>query len=813
MPKINRLAAFAAAFLMVASVPFATAGTKKGDALQAQGAQAEGVRDYDKALDFYEQAVATDPNDTGYLLSLRRVRFAASQMHVDRGQKLRKEGKLEDALVEFQRAFAIDPASAIAEQEMRRTSQMIERDKKRKGEAGAEEDKEEDRGLTPAEVARKGAEKRNASIMGVPELKPLSREVTGLKIVNQPTKTLYETLGKLTGINVIFDSEYADTKRHTLDLNRTTLDEALDYISMLTKTYWKPLSPNAIFVTQDNVTKRRDYEEMVTRIFYLQNLTSAQELNEVMTGMRTVTDVRKVFPIASQSAIVVRGTVDQIGLAEKVLMDLDKPKPEVVVDVIVMEANRTKTRDLAATPMSGGKAGLGGTIAFSPNVSGGTGTTAATTVALNQIRNLTTADWAVAMPGYLVQALMKDTGTKVLTTPQVRATDGQKATLRLGDRYPYATGSFQSGVASVGVNALVQTQFQFAEVGVNVDLTPRIHANDEVSMQVEFEISNIRERIDVGGLTQPVIGQRKVNHIIRVKEGEVTLIGGLMQATSSKVRSGVPWLMNLPGIGKFFSSESLENNNSELLVALVPHIVRGPDIGADSIRSIASGTESIYKLSYAQPREAKPQPQEAKPATGPAGLPMAPPKPIPAVKPPVGGDAPRTEPPPPLAATPPPVQGNLELNQAVPGLGRPAGGAGTPVLALRPTSPEVAVNGTVSVNVQIDNVTELFSAPMRINYDNKVLKLVEISRGDFLGGDGQQVTFSETKAEEAGAAIISLNRVPGAGGISGSGNLVTLKFQAIAKGVSAISFQDLSLRDARLQSIAVTPPSTAIQVK
>ena len=174
---------------------------------------------------------------------------------------------------------------------------------------------------------------------------------------------------------------------------------------------------------------------------------------------------------------------------------------------------------------------------------------------------------------------------------------------------------------------------------------------------------------------------------------------------------------------------------------------------------------------------------------------------------------PRTDPPPPLAAAPPPVQGNLELNQAVPGLGRPSAGPGTPVLALRASAAEVTANATVSVIVQIDNVTELFSAPMRIKYDNKVLKLIEITRGDFMGGDGQQVTFSETKAEAAGTAIINMNRVPGAGGISGSGNLVTLKFQAIGKGVSAISFEEVTLRDARLQSIAVTPPSTAISVK
>ncbi len=813
MRKMNRLAVILAAVLTVQPLLLTTpawAGNKKADKLQEQGRQAEVRREYDKALDLYEQALALDPSDSGYLLSVRRARFVASQAHVDVGQKMRKEGKLNEALAEFQRAFAIDPASTIAEQEMRRTYQMIEREKEKKDSGQAE--KPEDRGLTPAEQARREAEKRVASILPVPELKPISRQVTGLKMVNQTAKVLYETLGKLAGINVLFDAEYQDQKRFSIDLNNTTLDEALDNISLLTKTFYKPLSASTIFVTQDNVTKRRDYEEQVTRIFYLQNLTSPQELQEVMTGMRTVTDVRKVFPINSQSAIVVRGTTDQVALAEKVLLDLDKPKPEVIVDVLVMEANKTKTRDLAFTPVSAGKPGLGTSVTYTPAGSD----SGAGAVALNALSGIGTGDWSITLPGFLVQALMSDRQTKVLTTPQVRATDGQKASLRLGDRYPYATGSFQPGVGAVGVSPLVSTQFQFAEVGINVDLTPRIHAGDEVSMQVEFEISNIREKVDVGGLSQPVIGQRKVNHIIRVKEGEVTLIGGLMQANVSKTRSGVPGLMNLPVIGRFFSSENLENTNSDLLVALVPHIVRSPEVSAENVRTIATGTETIYKLSYAPPKE------EATPVKGAAPVKPAAPgglKALPAgaalVKPGAAG----TPPPPaaPPAATPapapPPVQGDIAGRPEAPGLARAGTGAATPALIFRPSASEVERDGVVTVDLQIDNVAELFSAPMRIKYDNKVLKLVEVQRGPFLGSDGQQITFSDSKAEDIGTAIINMNRVAGAGGISGSGVLLTLKFQAIGPGVSPVRFEEVTLRDARLETIAVTPPAVAVTVK
>lgn len=780
MPKMKQLAVILAA-AWLAFAPGAAAGNRKAEKFLQQGKLAEARGDYDAALELYERALALDPADAAYLLHVRRARFAASQRHVDLGQKLRREGKLEEALAEFQKAFAIDPGSTIAEQELRRTNQMIEREKKRQSRPGEPAPSAEERGLTEAELARREAQRRAARLLEMPELKPANRRIAGLKIVNQPARVLYETVGKLAGINVLFDAEFQDARRYTIDLNHSTLDEALNYISLLTKTFYKPLSSNTIFVTQDNPTKRRDYEEYVTRIFYLQNVYNNQELTEIMTAMRTVTDVRKVFPVNSQYAIVVRGTTDQVALAEKVLLDLDKPKPEVVVDVLVMEANRTRTRDLALTPLSSGKPGLGSPVTFT-----GGGTSGA--VALNRVKDLNSGDWSVVVPSFLVQALLSDRQTRVLTTPQVRAIDGQKATLRLGDRYPYATGSFQPGIGGVGVSPLVSTQFQFAEVGINVDLTPRIHG-DEISLQVEFEISNIRERIDVGGLSQPVIGQRKVTHIIRAREGEVTLIGGLMQANVSRTRSGVPGLMNIPILGRLFSSENLENANSDLLVALVPRVVRSPEITAESLRAVASGADTIYKVSFASDadEDEKPAAEPAKQPGEPVRTPLVPGTPAP----PAPGE--------PKPAEPPAAEAKPQ----------PAAGASLTLVA---STREPALNSTFTVRLMVDNATELFSAPMRIRYDQQVLRLLDVQRGPFLGGDGQQVTFSDSRDEAGGLIIVNMNRVPGAGGMSGSGVLLELRFQAIARGGAAIRVEEISLRDARLEPIAAAPPSIAVQV-
>ncbi len=798
MRKMNHLAAILTVLVLALGLP-AEAGNRKGDKLLAEGRKAEARGEYDTALEFYERALAADPSDAAYLLHVRRARFVAAQRHVDLGQKLRREGKLEEALVEFRKAFTMDPSSTIAEQELRRTNQMIEREKKQKEKPGQAAAGEE-RGLTEAEIARREAQLRAARMLEMPELKPATRRISGLKIVNQTARVMYETIGKLAGINVLFDPDFQqDSRRFTLDLNHLTLDEALNYVSLVTKTYYKPLSSNTIFVTQDNATKRRDYEEHITRVFYLQNVYNNQELTEVMTAMRTVTDVRKVFPVNSQYAIVMRGTADQLALAEKVLLDLDRAKPEVVVDVLVMEANRTRTRDLALTPLSAGKPGLGSPVTFTGGTSGA--------VPLNQIKDLGSGDWSVVLPSFLVQALLSDRQTRVLTSPQVRAVDGQKATLRLGDRYPYATGSFAStlAVGGAGMSPLVQTQFQFADVGVNIDLTPRVHG-EEISLQVELEISNIRERIDVGGLSQPVIGQRRVAHLIRAREGEVTLIGGLMQANVSRTRSGVPGLMNIPVLGRLFSSENLENANSDLLVALIPRVVRSPEIPADGYRGVASGADQIYRVRFAREPEEEQKAPPARQPGEPVRTPLVPGTAAP-VKPQTAppAAAPATQPAKETPAVPPAVP------PAAPPAEEPAAAQG-PRLLLQPSAREAQLNSTFTVRLQVENVSELFSTPLRIRYDQQVLRLLDVQRGPFLSGDGAQVTFSDSRDEAAGLVIVNMNRVPGSGGITGSGVLLNLKFQAVARGDATIKLEDATLRDARLEAITTASPSVAIRI-
>ncbi|MDP2997327.1 MAG: cohesin domain-containing protein [Bryobacterales bacterium] len=777
------------------------AKSRKGDKAWKEGRVAEDRRDYDKALDLYEKALNEEPGDAGYLLGVRRVRFQAGQAHVDKGKKLRAQGQLEEALAEYQKAFAIDPSSSIAEQEIRRTLQMIEREKKRAAEPGQAEAKPEERGLTPAQQARKDAEEHIASAMPPPELKPMTPQISTLKMNNQPVKVLFETVGKLAGVNIVFDPDYQAPagKNFSVDLVNVTLDDALDYVAVITKSFWKALSSNTVFVTNDNVTKRRDYEDHVVKVFYLQNVTTVQELQEIATNVRSITDIRRLFTYNSQNAIVVRATADQVALAEKLIQDLDKPKAEVIIDIIVMEANRSRSRSLAASLANGATPGIVMPIGFTPRnpvlsgttttstdtttglpgtTTGSTTTVAGSAISLAQINKIKSNDFSLSLPGAFLQALMSDRSTRVLQSPQLRAADGAKATLKIGDRYPYATGSFGSGMGAVGVgiSPLVSTQFQFAEVGVNADVTPRIHGANEVSLHVELEISSVRETIDVGGLKQPVIGQRRVIHDLRVREGEISVLGGLMQGQDLKTLSGFPGLANVPILKRLFSSEIVEKNASELLVVLIPHIIRSPEISEANLRGIAAGNDQTVKLNFAPRRQA----------------------PAPAVKPPAPAE------PKPVAAEPKPA----------PAEPQPAALPSAPGLVVFTPSPlEAKPGATFTATLQANGVTDLYSALVRVKFDPQALKLIGVERGNLTAMDGQQPLFTRNIQSDAGEVSINITRLPGTGGVSGSGALATLTFQAVGRGATEIACLDMSLRNSQQQPVPAAPPKLLVTIQ
>ncbi len=780
----------------------AAARTRKGDKFLAQGKERAARKDWDGALDFFQKALAEDPGDPGYELEVHQARFQASEAHVQEGLKLRKAGSLAPALLEFEKAFGIDPSSSVAEQEIRTTTQMIEREKKK----GADSDT---RSLTPSQLAKRDTQEKIDSMLPVPELRPLNAQPINLKMNSQPTKILFETVGKLAGINVLFDSEFKENNKQSIELTGATLYEALDYLAVISKAFWKPLSANTIFVAQDNTTKRRDYEEQVMKVFYLTNVTTPQELQEIVTAVRSVADIQRLFVYNAQNAIIARGEADRIALAEKIIHDLDKPKSEVVVDVLVFQVSSDMTRTLGAALSS-----LSIPVNFAPrssistpstststaaststptsNTTGtttttGTSTSTAASIPLAYIGKVNTEDFSTVLPSGMLQAVLSDSGTRVLQSPQLRSVDNQKATLKIGEKEPIASGSFQPGVGGVGINPLVNTQFTFIDVGVNVDLTPKVHDNGEISMHVEIEISSVQSYVNLGGISQPIISQEKVQHDIRMKDGEVNLLGGLKQMSDSTTVSGIPGLSSIPVIKWLFSSKTVSKSSQELLIALIPHIVRRPDYTEEEMRGIAVGSATVVKLNYAHP-DGEPAPKSATPAA--PGAPAAP-------------MAPMAAPPVTVPQAAPPQAGGP---QAAP----PQAGASVNFV---PAQVEAAMGGSFNVNLVVANATDLFSAPLQVKYDPKALKLTGVAQGNLMASDGQQATFTKSIQDATGEADITLNRLPGTGGISGSGMLVTLTFTTLARGTTSVSAPAFSPSNSQGQPISNSTPQLTVNVK
>src|ERR1700681_4216041 len=516
---MRRLMRPALMLLLVAVITLPAIADKAKD-FYAKGQDAEARQQYEAAYNFFKQAYDLKPKDLRYRTAFERLRFEAAASIVHNGQKLRSDGKLEEAVAEFQKALAIDPSLFIAKQELERTVKWITDQRNPPPQAAG----------PPA-----GLERKVHEMPGPVELAPISNVPITVKMLATKSDVVYRTVGQLAGINVLFDPDYT-ARVINVDLNGVTLEEALEITALESKTFWRPVTPNTIFVAQDNPAKRKELEQSVLKTFYLSNLSQPTELQDVVNAIRAVLDVQRVQQLLSQNALVVRGTPDQIALAEKLVDDLDKARPEVVIDIAVMQVSKDRSRTLGLSPPTCP------TVTLQNNLN--TTTTATTTtngvttggtsnstngLNLNTLGNLNATDFQVTIPSANLSAVMSNSDTKLIQNPQIRSLDGQKASLKIGERLPIATGSFQPGIGGVGINPLVNTQFQYIDVGVVIEVTPHVHSDREVSLKITMEISSQIGQASIGGITQPIIGQKKVDlGEIRLADGESSLIGGIL---------------------------------------------------------------------------------------------------------------------------------------------------------------------------------------------------------------------------------------------------------------------------------------------
>ncbi len=748
--------------------------------LYKQGQAAETAGNIELAYQLYARAFQKNPKDLRYKASYERTRFSAASIHVKQGEKLRDQGDESGALTEFMRALEIDPSNELAQQEIKAM-----RDK-----AGAQTNQETS--VSPEESQLSG--------IGSPiELKPLSNEPLTLHSV-EDSKVIYQTVGRLAGVNVLFDPDYT-SKRIQVDLTNVDLHDALRIIGTISGTFWRPITANTIFVAQNTRAKRTELEEEAVQTFYLTNVAQQNDFTDLQTALRNMFQTAKIYGVASQNAIIMRGTPDELLLAQKLISDLDKAKPEVVVDVAVLEVSRnyertigvqlpqTATVNLQASNFNNTNTSSSSSSSSSTTTGTSTTTNTSNGLTLNSLAHLNGTNFAVTIGQATANLLLTDSSTRILQNPRIRASDGQEATLKIGEKLPVATGSYQTGAATAIVSSLVNTQFQYLDIGVNITVKPTVHYDRDVTLKLKIEVSSQNGFSNLGGIQEPIITQRTVDQTIRLKEGEANILGGILQRQVSNNLSGTPGLASVPILKYIFSSNDKTTSDDEIVFLLIPHVVRAEMLNPLNLRELDTGTGNTIELRHISQDTSRPT--TPKPGTF-------------TVPPPIG-----TEAAPQSAAAAAATAVNNMQQQA----------SGQVKLQLAPEISQQKVGSTFQVAVNLSGGMDVFSVPMQVQYDQTKLSLINVDLGDtpgkgvnFLGQDGQAVALVH-RDDGSGNVAISASRPPGTHGVTGTGTVCVLTFQAKSPGDAAVVITRPMARNSSQQSLPATGSRAIVQVK
>lgn len=540
-----------------------------------QGRTAENARDYDAAVAQYMRALRERPDDREAALGLDRAKLRASDQHFTAGRRLFSQGRYEDAVVELQIASELNPSNADAARELRlvRLALRSKLSVPEGGQTSLESLLERTRDLLPA-----GYEIPNV---------PLPSEIaTGQQTT---TRLVYLMLGKLAGLSVTFDQQFRDAPVPAAIMSGLTVKQALDAVAASTGTFYRMTGQSTLLVIPNTIEKRREYADEVVRQFTIQNA----DLKETIDALRIVADARFIAPVSGTNAILVRDTAERVQVIGRFLSAFDKARPEIVVDVEVLEVDRTKLREYGLQLASPGSPGIDG--AAEVNREGG--------VTLQALRNLSQADVLMTnIPALYYRLLKTDARTRTLANPHIRMTDGVSATASFGQDVPVPRLTI-TPIAQGGANIQPQTQFEYRTIGVNLGITPRTHPNDDVTLGLTIELSSLGPA-GFDGL--PTFGKRNVTTSIRLRDGETNILAGLIREDERTERETLPGLGDVPILGHLFARNRTEAQETDVVVMLTPHIIRVLDLAEDDLRPLRLPGQTGGGLFIAPPEPVAP---------------------------------------------------------------------------------------------------------------------------------------------------------------------------------------------------------------
>jgi len=686
------------------------------------GYEAAISKDWDKAVELYEKAVLEDPQSSIYRLALYRAKIAASYSHLYIARNLAAEGKKEEALKEYEVAFSYDTTNMKIYEEARRFALK-----------GAEEEK-------PKEIIVE----KYISL-------DVSKEKIQLKFMQEASlRSIFQALGKHTGVNILFDETFSD-KPFSIDLSDMDFEQAVRSLCLASKNFFRIIDPKTLIVVPDQPMNRAKYEVNVIKTFYLSNINAQEILGSLTTMTRTQFKAPSIIVDKNLNSMTVRDTPEVVALAERLIRLWDKPKGEVVVDVEFMEVKRIKLQEIG--------------LDFDSHVLGFRYSPESTDTSWLNLANIdfTKAEnFQITLPTAFVQFLATDSDTKILSQPRLRGVVGEPIEYMVGDQVPIPITTF-TPIAAGGVNQQPITSFEYKDVGIIVKITPWIHAEDEVTLELELEIKAISGS---GFGDIPIIATRKVKNIIRLKDGETNLIAGMLQDQERQSIKGIIGLKDVPILGGLFSKTSLDVQQTDLIMTITPSIIRsipldeedgkpvwvnlgGTSVGQTGVRSSDDNLfdERMRRERLLMDRERDQQP---------------------------GGP-----------------------NQ----------------ITLNPANFEGPQNRDFRVNVNVSSSGEVGNMSFNLSFNPQVLELKQVIVGGYAQQFGKNPSFLQNIDNSAGMCTIGFSSPEVAKGFRGRGRVATLVFTSKGKGESSIAFSGISANSPTGQSVSFTSRESRITIR
>ena len=794
--------------------------------------------DWDQAVLAYMKAVEQSPENLAYRASLMRAKIKASQIHFEKGQEYEKAGVAERAMIEYQQAVQLDPTNQYALAQLQQVRQTVAALRANRDPATIDQMKRKTRGTRP-----------QPPVLNPRSDKPIDMEFPEPVSIMQ----IYRALGQAFGINVLFDPNLKD-QEIAIELKEVTAQSALETLMRAGNHFYKVIDEHTIIIAQDTPQNRRTYEDLVIQTFFLSN----SEVKDMMTILRSLVDAKKIATNEQLNAIILRDTADKVKVAERIIEANDKSKAEVVIDVELLQINSARLRDLGVTLSSyqisqslntgGTTGGTGGT---------GGGTTSPGGIRLSDLEFLNQSNWFLTLPNFLYNFAKENSDAQLLAKPQLRITEGEKASLVIGDKVPIPLTTFNTS-NTVGGNIVPITSFQYQDVGIRIDLEPRVHHNEEVTLKVKVAVDQINSyRGD-----QPIIGTRTIESVIRLQDGETNFMAGLIRSDESNAERGLPGLSEIPVLGRLFSNKRTDAQRTDVILTLTPHIIRNAEITEEDLLPIWVGTEAnitfrggsprvesdvdgpfeageetpeeiqdaIRRRLQRLPRGLRPEdsgemidegeaeiPEEEQPPAGIDLAPAAPPSDI--FRPPTTNplDSPPPNPPdaedeegfeeeppagPRMQASGLPrtlLGGSLRTERSAESAGAALRAGRTPApvrVWLAPRNLKVDPGERFVVKVQASADRPVSHLPLTLSYDPAALVIEQVERGTF-PVEAQILA----DASRPGEVVLGASRMGEVPGVTGQGTVARITFRAVRSGSTRIDFSRSKALDAELRPV------------